>query len=144
MLLTALFEKFFNNAPRPQTSDERRYHADIGFPDDVKFPDGFSWIFEPRYSNHARAAAEDDRYGKVYLPHRVDLRKGKTIEIGVTGRVITTIVHRFPYDDKLDLVMAIMPDNNFVKTVWFNEKNDTHGSLNRSRYADPRREKRAA
>ncbi len=115
------------------------YHKDIGFPDDIHLPRGFSPVMNLRYGTHAQKAAQDDRYGKMNLPHRIDVRTGETIEIGVVNKTVTKMVIRFSYDDKLDMVMVIMPESSFVKTVWFNEKTDKHHTLNRSRYADPKR-----
>lgn len=125
----------FNQQPR-QTG-EVLYHKDVGFPDDINMPRNFNPVMNLRYGSHAEAAAHNDRYGEMRLPHRIDVRKGTTIEIGVTGKTVTKMVIRFDYNEKLDIVIVIMPESAFVKTVWFNEKGDTHGTLDKRKYADP-------
>lgn len=122
-------------------SAERLYHKDIGFPKDAQLPRGFSPVLRPRYGPHARQAAQDDRYGPFTLPNAVDIQKGDLIEIATVGNTVTKMVVRFPYNDKLDLVMVIQPADGFVRTVWGNEKGDTHKSLNRSKYVDPNRQR---
>ena len=126
---------------QPSANEEVLYHKDIGFPDNLQLPPGFNPVMTLNYGSHAKQAAQDDRYGEMRLPHRIDLRKGETVEIGVTGRTVTKLVVRFSYNDRLDIVMVIMPAKSFVKTVWFNEKGDTHKTLNRSKYADPNQQK---
>lgn len=124
---------------RRDRSAERLYHKDIGFPEDVKMPTGFSPVLKLRYSSHARDEAASDRYGNLELPPVVDLRKGQVVEISVVGNTVVKMVVRFPYDDKKDLVLVIQPADGFVRTVWANEKNDQHKSLNRNKYVDPKR-----
>lgn len=65
------------------------------------------------------------------------MRKGDIFEIGVTGNTVTKMAVRFPYNDKLDIVLVISPSDGFVRTVWANEKGDTHKTLNLYKYADP-------
>lgn len=120
-------------------TDEVLYHKDIGFPDNINLPRGFNPVVTLRYSSHAVEEASKDAYGQIRLPQRIDVRKGQTIEIGVTSNTVTKMVIRFPYNDTLDITMVILPSSGFVKTVWFNEKSDQHKSLNRAKYADPKR-----
>lgn len=120
-------------------SAERLYHKDIGFPKDVQMPRGFSPVIRLRYGQHARDEAASDKYGNLKLPNAVDVRKGQIVEIAVVGNTVVKMVVRFPYDDKKDLVMVIQPQDGFVRTVWANEKNDQHRSLNRNKYVDPNR-----
>lgn len=113
------------------------YHKDIGFPDDIHLPPGFNPVMQLNYGSHARREAMEDKYGEIKLPHRIDIRKGETIEIGVTGKTVTKMVVRFSYDQTRDIVLVIMPRGNFVKTVWFNLKTDQHKTLDHSKYAIP-------
>lgn len=133
-----LIEHVARALPPRYDNDEELYHKDIGFPDDVEFPRGFQPVIALNYGNHAREEAMADRYGMMRLPHRVDLRKGQTIEIGVQGNVITKLVVRFSYDEEKDIIFVITLPSCFVKTVWANEKTDQHKTLNRSRYFDPK------
>lgn len=128
---------------RPHSnSAERLYHKDIGFPTDASLPRGFSPVVRLNYGGHARQEAMTDRYGDLRLPDVIDIRKGDLFEVGVTGNTVTKMAVRMPYNDKIDLVIVFMPERGFVKTVWANEKNDQHRTLNRARYIDPKREKR--
>ena len=119
-------------------SQEKLYHKDIGFPEGIKMPDGFNPVIRLRYGNHARQEAFEEKYGVLNLPQMIDIRKADVFEMGVTGRTVTKIVCRIPHDDQNDIILAIMPDSGFVKTVWANRKTDQHKTLNRSRYTDPR------
>lgn len=115
------------------------YHKDKGFPDNIDMPRGFNPVVNLNYGGHAKMEALKDKYGQMHLPHRVDVRKGETIEIGVTGRTVTKLVLRFSYDAEKDIIIVLMPESSFVKTVWFNLKSDQHKTLDLSRYADPKR-----
>lgn len=130
-----LLEEF--NRPRYEVP-EVLYHMDKGFPDNIDMPRGFSPVMNLTYSNHAKEEAQKDIYGKINLPHRVDVRKAQTVEIGVRGNTVSKLVLRFSYDETRDIVMVILPDRGYVKTVWMNEKSDQHKTTNLSRYADPK------
>lgn len=125
------------NTPRMEIP-EVLYHKDKGFPDDIEMPRGFTPVMDVTYSSHAKEEATKDIYGKIGLPHRIDVRKAQTVEIGVRGNVVSKLVLRFSYDDTRDIVMVLLPDRGFVKTVWLNEKSDQHKMTNLSRYADPK------
>lgn len=104
-------------------------------------PQGFSPMVRLRYGTHARQEAFADRYGILDLPETIDIRKADIVEIGVTGNTVTKIVARIPHDEKKDIVIVFLPADGFVKTVWANEKNDNHKSLNKSKYVDPNRQR---
>ncbi len=123
----------------PIQSEELLYHKDIGFPDDINLPRGFSPVMSLRYSRHAQEEAQKDVHGQIQLPPRMDVRDGQTIEIAVLNKTVTKMVIRFDYDKTRDITMVIQPQDGFVRTVWFNEKTDQHHSLNKAKYADPKR-----
>ncbi len=112
------------------------YHKEIGFPN-VRLPEGIYEI--KKYSPHALRAAQDDRYGEAKkLPTHVDMSKADLFEIEVENNKVIKAAVRTHYDDKLDLIIVFMPqNNNFVKTVWFNEKTDQHRTLQRWKYDIP-------
>jgi hypothetical protein len=62
----------------------------------------------------------------------------KTIEVGLTGRRVEKVVIRVfhPESFDLDIVMVLIPGPVYwtVKTVWLNERNDKHATLDRSKY----------
>ncbi|QDJ96236.1 hypothetical protein Xoosp13_49 [Xanthomonas phage Xoo-sp13] len=104
-------------------------------------PRGFTPVIKLRYGGHAREEAMLDKYGNIKLPDVVDVRKGDVVEVGVTNNVVTKMVVRFHYDDRRDIVLVINPSDGFVRTVWANDKNDKHKSLNRAKYVDPKQDR---
>lgn len=128
---------------RPQVRNDRSaellYHREKGFPDNVNMPRGFSPVIRLRYGSHARQESLADRYGNITLPDIIDVRKGDIFEIGVVGNTVTKMAIRLPYDKKLDMVLVVQPNDGFVRTVWANEKGDTHKTLNLAKYADPKK-----
>ena len=93
-----------------------------------------------KYSQHALRAAKDDRYGEARrLPSYVDMSKADLFEIEVENNKVIKAAVRTDYDDVLDLIIVFMPltKDNFVKTVWFNEKTDQHSTLKHWKYNIP-------
>ena len=123
-----LLERIINNGVK-------LYHKEIGFPDSLEMPNGFSPVVKLRYSNHATAEALFDRYGKITLPASVDVRKGDTFEVEATNNVVSKMAVRFPYDATRDIIIVLHPVDGFVRTVWFNLKTDKHKTLDRSKYS---------
>jgi hypothetical protein len=105
------------------------YHADIGFPSTVKLP---------ATRIHALQAAQDDRYGTIDLPAVLDTQAAELIEIETDGQGrIVKALYRLPHNDRCDLLMAVLMGRRYVKTVWLNDRNDAHTSLDRLRYTTP-------
>jgi hypothetical protein len=117
-------------------SDTKLYHAEFGF--DMELPD---CIYILRYTKHALTQANNDRYGKIKLKLTFDTRRATPIEVEIdsTGR-ISKIVYRVDYSDSHDAIYVIVPYNSAVKTVWLNEKSDTHPTLDASRYDNATKE----
>lgn len=111
----------------------RLYHRDIGFPKLPMRPT----LVTLQYGSHARREALEDRYGDIKLPRQVLLKRETLVEIEMTGRSVTKLVTRHHYDELHDLVIVLVPQNNFVKTVWLNRKNDDHQTLDRTQYDRP-------
>jgi hypothetical protein len=109
------------------------YHADIRLPDGFRLPAAIVNLY---WTRHADRARRDDRYGEIPALPVLDLRACNVIEVGITGRKVEKVVVRTPFDTICDLVLVLIPANGAwtVKTVWFNECNDTHKTLDRSRY----------
>jgi hypothetical protein len=109
------------------------YHADIRLPDGFRLP---ARLVELNWTRHADAARFNDRYGEIpYLPI-VNLALCKVIEVGLEGRRVRKVVVRTSLTDTHDVVLVLIPGPNewTVKTVWVNERNDSHRTLDRSRY----------
>jgi len=87
------------------------------------------------YSNHALNASRDDRYGDIQLPTFIDTNTAKVIEVEIIqGRFLSKVVYRVNYSDTHDLIIVVIPERWFVKTVWLNAKSDKHQTLNKNRY----------
>lgn len=110
------------------------YHYALGFPQCNPLPTA-GWL-TLEYSRHARNASVTDRHGYISLPERVAFKACKAVEVEYQANQLTKLVIRVPYSEELDLVLAVKP-NGFVKTVWLNTIDDTHGTLDKSRYRKP-------
>lgn len=114
------------------------YHRDIGFPADLKTPNG---AFLVNYSDHARRAAADDRFGSISLPAAIDFRPGRgaeliEVETDPAGLIVKA-VWRVRHDAENDIVMVILMRQKLVKTVWLNRADDLHTTLDESKYDRP-------
>lgn len=109
------------------------YHADIHLPQQAK---GLQFVSLLNYTPHARQAAQDDRYGPVKLPTTFDSRSATLIEAGVLDGKVVKAVYRQHYDNRFDLCLVLNLKANRVVTVWLNEKNDHHKTLDGSKYAN--------
>ena len=110
------------------------YHFQLGFPQGLTLPSkGFLQL---QYSAHAVKGSETHRYGMINLPAKVAFGACQLIEAEFQGGALAKVLVRVPYTETLDLVLAVKP-NGFVKTVWLNESQDTHKTLNSGRYIKP-------
>jgi hypothetical protein len=113
------------------------WHADIRLPSCATLPD---WRVSLVWSNHADGERIKDRYARE-IPRfeTLPLSRFEVIEVETTpdaSRVTKWLV-RGHWTTDLDLVFALIPTHKtswFVKTVWVNERNDTHKTLDRSKY----------
>lgn len=106
------------------------YHKDIYMPKlNVKDKD-----IELAYTYHAICASETDKYEKILLPSKINVSMGEMIEIEVNTNKVIKLVVSMPYNSKYNLFLVILPDCSRVKTVWLNEINDKHMTLDRSKY----------
>ncbi len=110
------------------------FHKEVHLPTSLAAP-----VFEGRlrYSAHARAEADNDRYGKITLPDVFNVAGAELIEVEAAlqdnqPRIVKQL-WRMPLDAERDIVLSVMPDG-LVKTVWVNLKSDKHRTLNRDRY----------
>jgi len=116
------------------------YHKDIGFPDAVQKSisgaqdRGIS--FPLSYGSHAREQAFSDRYGKISLPKKLNVAEAEAIEVQVINNKLHKILWRTDHDNENDICLAVLMENGFVKTVWLNEKNDLHATLDHSKYKE--------
>ncbi len=124
------------------------YHADIGIPWDLMAPFN-GVVHQLEYGQHARKAAITDAVGSLLsAPLSVLINPKNVFEVEVEqGQVVkfcvrlTTGFTAAPHRGKnpLDLVLVLMPSLRtnralFVKTLWLNDRTDSHATLDRSKY----------
>lgn len=109
------------------------YHADIRLPDGFRLPNQVVNLYWTRHASRARL---NDRYGEIPQIPVIDLGQCNVVEVAIEGRKVCKVVVRTPFDTFNDLVLVLIPDRGAwtVKTVWFNRANDSHATLDRSRY----------
>lgn len=126
------------------------YHVETGLPatDSVT-----RQAFGLEYGQHARKAALDDKYGQLTsVPLSHAFTRSEIFEIEVEQGRIVKFAARLGQDCKtfavkqthtarngLDLILVLVPslrdsNNLFVKTLWLQERNDSHGTLDKSKY----------
>jgi hypothetical protein len=110
-----------------------RYHRNLGFPKGMQRPTGRVAL---SYSEHAREAAATDRYGHIELPETLALDNARLVEAYCDGqhRVVCG-VWRLRYNEDLDLCIVANVKGWVVRTVWLNERGDTHATLDVSLYS---------
>lgn len=89
------------------------------------------------WTKHADHARTNDRYGDIPKVESIPLQSFQPIEVGVENGRVVKIVCRGHWTTTLDVVFVLIPTTRSsmtVKTVWVNERNDTHKTLDRSRY----------
>jgi hypothetical protein len=84
------------------------FHYELGFPKHAKLHFGTLNLF---WTQHALGECQADRYGIIDPPKTLDTDK--------------------------DMVLVVMPASGRVKTVWINMKEDTHRTLDESKYWTP-------
>ena len=114
--------------------DSMLFHSDLFMP-----PCAMKPVFRGalQYGPHALKEARSDRYGKIDLPEEFTTAGAKLIEAEVLSSTNTVVkqVWRRRLDERRDLVLVIA-SNGFVRTVWVNLRNDKHGTLDKTKYAD--------
>lgn len=108
------------------------YHFKIYIPENLKTR--YGTLSRLVYSNHAKQAALNDRYGKINCPISLNTDTAQVIEVEAEGNIVIKVVYRIPYSSQYDLCLAVIPRQSFVKTVWLNDKCDLHKTLDMSKY----------
>jgi len=107
------------------------YHKDIFLPAAAR---ALRFAVMLRYSAHARRAATNDRYGDINLPRVFNSDNAELVEAEVENGKVRKMVYRQPYNGENDLVIVLNPDG-LVRTVWLNQTNDSHRTLDTTKYA---------
>lgn len=109
------------------------YHYTLGF------PKGFSsnvGTVQLTFTGHALHAALTDRYGRIVLPKSIDTREALCIEALIEGGQVGKLVYRTAYSKNYDLILVCIPKRGgfTVATVWLNDRQDSHQTLDASKY----------
>ncbi len=107
------------------------YHKDLGFPKNLYIQEKFVRL---KYSPHALKASTTDRYGVIILPQSLMIKRDEVIELETVDNKLNKLVLRRPYCEKYDLIVVLLVKEKKVKTVWLNDKNDIHQTLNEELY----------
>lgn len=110
------------------------WHKDIRFPSFYTAPTHRAKL---EWSRHALLAGMEDRYGIIPVFKTLPLGQFETIEVETSGQDVVKILVRGHFDSTRDVVFALKPKRDggmFVKTVWFQKRNDLHKTLDRSKY----------
>lgn len=108
----------------------RCYHADLGIPSDAPEPIVGHCL---TYSVHAHGAAVQDRV-QHQLPCALPTFDLVEVELlGQVGNEPVKWVVRCRLDSERELVLVITSEY-MVKTVWVNRADDTHATLDRTKY----------
>ena len=88
------------------------------------------------YGSHALQASETDRYGAIQAPKTIVFDEHNAIEMECFGKFVKKVVVRQAYNDQYDLILVIFLNTTefFVGTMWLNDRNDKHVTLNRAKY----------
>jgi hypothetical protein len=110
--------------------ETKTYHVDaFGLPN-VTLPTG---ILSLKHTRHSSERAEQKG---IVVPRKIDMRDFTVLEVTTFLDKLVKIVVRGSYDLDNDICLAISVyyGENVVKSVWTNNKLDTHISLNKSKY----------
>lgn len=121
--------------PSTPETPRRLYHCDVYLPAGLKAP---VYEGELHYTEHAKRAAQDDRYGTIPLPKFFAAEGAQLIEVETQAGFPVKQLWRRKLDKDNDLVMAITKDGR-VKTVWLNRSDDKHRTLQVDKYQRERK-----
>ena len=110
------------------------YHTDQHIPPAIRAQVRRTGKVTPIYSQHA---INTSYKRQVVLPNVIDFTKCEPFEIETKkdGTIIKVGYRmRYQHAPKSDLILIIHPSNNYVRTVWVNQIDDQHASLDVSIY----------
>jgi hypothetical protein len=110
------------------------YHTEVYLPEKIKEQLPKEKI-SLRYSNHAKRACRNDRYGNIPEMKAVYPKYAKVIEVETEAGQPIKSVYRLPFNQDLDICLVVLIETGLVKTVWLNSKDDSHKTLDTNKYA---------
>ena len=116
--------------------EAKLYHFELGIPASILNALVSKTFDKLTYSRHAKLACVSDRYGKIMKPpFSVSLTDKNIIEVEAINGSASKVLARLPYNEQYDILVAFFPESKFVKTVWLNDRNDNHYTLDASKYS---------
>lgn len=106
----------------------------------IRLPAGFvapTQRVELSWTRHADSERTKDRYAEIPKFKGLSLKRFSVIEVGTIGGRVSKIVFRGRLDDTNDVVIVLIPNGTrpwTCKTVWINKHNDSHKTLDSSKY----------
>lgn len=123
-------------SPVPQ---DGTYHRDIALPAGAARL--FAGVFRLELSHHAIHAAAEDKYGMPKLNRTLTVKEADVVEVTFFNSRPVKATIRVPYTKELDLVFVVFTPVEIsplptllAKTAWLNRTDDTHKTLDRSKF----------
>jgi len=115
------------------------YHRELGFPMTFHYP---SVLAELEWSKHAEEQSMADRYGAIRMMDALHTDDYIPIEVEYdldNSTIIKMLLRSKSSYSGNNVCIVVMPRKPrwFVKTVWYNRVNDTHRTLDASKYSVP-------
>ena len=109
------------------------YHKLIGFPVTLLLDTVYHRLVS--YTQHAINEAKKDRYGDIVLLKVIKFKREDIIEVETSDNInADKVLIRIPYNEKYDICLAILLKVSLVKTLWLNDKKDSHKTLDKNKY----------
>ena len=124
------------NRHNEKQTESRLYHRKVYFPPIVGYMGKVEYNCLNWNSHAIRESDKDNRgYIQPFSSITIDF-DSDVFEVEINNGNIVKFCARVQYDDSHDVIIVITGDrfNPIVKTVWLNDKNDSHKTLDRSKY----------
>jgi len=114
----------------------QKFHRDVnGLPENLEnFPRSICRLTS--LAPHAIEQAESDKRGVIQLPDEIIFSGDDILEAELTDTSVKLLI-RLPCDDTVcDVCYVILftGEQRILKTVWLNNKEDSHETLDKSKY----------
>lgn len=113
---------------------DKKFHRQIGFPDEIDLPNG---RIEINPSDHSRNRSENHKHGEFDIPDEVYVHKDDIVELKTKNRTLWRYLIRISYNTEYDICIVLQVTTGEVVTAWRNKVTDTHESLDTSKYDHP-------
>lgn len=115
----------------------KTYHKDIYIPVEP-LTKVCNRRFDLVYSNHAKQACLNDRYGLIKPVLNLIIIQKYIIELTLNDyNNVDKLLIRMKHNESNDTCLILLPDDTqaIVKTIWLCKATDTHSTLNKTQFA---------